>query len=244
MKKILAAIGEKIKRIIETAIGACLNQLIKLKEWLKRVRNGILNKLLVKISSLSLEEYSPQLIEERMKELGDSLPSEKGKDAKAIFEFISKSPREDLEKIAILAETVRPMQEKDAREIFDFISKSPKEDLEKIADLARNIRSIQEKDAQAIFDFISKSSKEDLEKIITIAESARSIQEKDARAIFEFIKKFSKEELGKTAILAETERARGLRDTIKHLEWEIPKKEKVKIGGRIIEEEIDFEKYF
>ena len=207
MKKILAATGEKIKRIIETAIGACLNQLIKLKEWLKRVRNGILNKLLVKISSLSLEEYSPQLIEERMKELRDSLPSEEGKEAKTLFDFISRSPKEDLEKIAILAETARPMQEKDAREIFEFISKSPKEYLEKIADLARNIRSIQEKDAKSVFEFFSNSSKEDLAKILTLAEVTKEFEARDAKSISTFIKKFSKDELEKTAILAETERA-------------------------------------
>ena len=119
MGKIFATIGEKIKRGMETAIGACIKPLIKLGEWLKRVKNGILNKLLVKISSLSQEGYNQQLlkIEEKMKELGDSLPSEKGKDAKAIFDFISKTSKEDLEKIAILAETAKLIEEKEDKEV-------------------------------------------------------------------------------------------------------------------------------
>ena len=129
MGKTLATIGEKIKRGMETAIGACIKPLIKLGEWLKRVKNGILNKLLVKISSL--ERYTQQL-EERMKELGDSLPSEKGKDAKAIFDFISKTSKEDLEKIAILAETAKLIEEKDAQAVFKFVSETPKEELAKI----------------------------------------------------------------------------------------------------------------
>jgi tetratricopeptide (TPR) repeat protein len=131
MGKILATIGEKIKRGMGTVIGACINPLIKFKEWLKRVKNGILNKLLVKISSLSLEGSTRQL-EERMKELGDSLPSEKGKDAKAIFDFISKTSKEDLEKIAILAETAKLIEEKDAQAVFKFVSETPKEELAKI----------------------------------------------------------------------------------------------------------------
>lgn len=209
MKKILATIGEKIKMGIETAIGACMNQLIKLGEWLKRVRNDILNKLLVKISSLSQEGYSQQLIriEERIKELRDLLASEKGKDAREIFEFISKSPKEDLDKIAILAETVRSIQEKDAREIFDFISKSPKEDLEKIMTLAETTKEFKKRDTKAFSKFIKKFSKEELEKTAILAKTEKAIQKGDAKAIFGFLSTTPKEKLEKMAILAGAARA-------------------------------------
>ncbi|MCK4859554.1 MAG: tetratricopeptide repeat protein [Candidatus Omnitrophica bacterium] len=190
MGEILVTIGEKIKRGIETAIGACINPLIKLKEWLKRVKNAILNKLLVKISSLSLEGYTQQL-EERMKELGDSLPSEKGKDAKAIFDFISKTPKEDLEKIAILAETVRSIQEKDARAVFEFVSKTPKEELAKILTIAEATTEFKERDAKSISEFIKKFSTDALDKTAILAGTERAIEEKDARNIFEFLNKFS-----------------------------------------------------
>ncbi len=165
MGKIFATIGEKIKMGMETAIGACIKPLIKLGEWLKRVKNCFLNKLLVKISSL--DGYTQQL-EERMKELGDSLPSEKGKDAKVIFDFISKTSKEDLEKIAILAETAKSIEEKDLRAVFEFISKSYREDLEKITTFVGTTRSIQEKDAEVVLDFISKAPKEKLERVAKI----------------------------------------------------------------------------
>jgi tetratricopeptide (TPR) repeat protein len=78
-----------------------------------------------------------------MKELGDSALSEKGKDAKVIFDFISKTSKEDLEKIRILAETEKTIEEKDAKAIFDFISKFSKEDLEKIANTMEKAGSMQ-----------------------------------------------------------------------------------------------------
>ena len=155
MKKILATIAEKIKRRIETAIDAGINQLTKLKEWLKRVRDDILSKLVIKISSLIPEGYSQQLIEieKGMKKLKDALPSE-----------------EEIERIANLAKTTGTIPKKDLREISEFISKISNEDIEKIMTLAETTKDFKKRDTRAISKFIKKFSKEELEKMVKMGE--------------------------------------------------------------------------
>jgi tetratricopeptide (TPR) repeat protein len=129
------------------------------------------------------------------------------KDAKSVFEFISKSSKEDLAKILTLAEVTKEFEAQDAKSISRFIKKFSKDELEKTAILAETERAIQGKDAKSVFEFFSNSTKEDLAMISTLAETERAIQEKDARGIFEFITKSPKEDLAMISTLAETERA-------------------------------------
>lgn len=170
---------------------------------MKKILVAILNKLLVKISGL--EEYNQQLIkiEKSITELRDLLASEKGKDAKTIFDLLSKSSKEDLDKIVIIIETTRSIRDKDVNTIFDFINTYSKEDIEKITNLAETTKDFKEKDVKAMSKFINQISNEDLGEI---AENIKAIQEKDARAIFEFLSKAPKKKLEKMAILAGTAR--------------------------------------
>ena len=101
MKKILATFVEGIER----GIVLCTHLLIKLKEWLKRVKNAVFVKLTIKLSANILEGYSQQLIEvERgIRELRDALPQE--------------------DKIEKIAELTRKIHKKDLRAISAFITK-------------------------------------------------------------------------------------------------------------------------
>lgn len=170
MKKMLATIGGIIKKGIETAIGACINQLIKFEGRLKRARNDILNKLLVKISSLIPEGYSQQLIEieKGIKKLKDALPSE-----------------EEIEKSANLAKTARAIPKRDLRAISEIINKISKEDIEKITALAEATKGFKRENARAISKFIKKFSKEELEKIEKILIKIKSSEMKDKLAKLE-----------------------------------------------------------
>ena len=167
MKRILASLGEGIKKGVEDVIDACVNKSIKFVEWLKRVRDDILSKLLIKLSSHCLKGYSQQLIgiEEKIKEMNDLLPSEG-----------------EIQRIADLAKTVGTIPKKDLSDISDFITDFSK-DIAKITTLAVATKEFTERDAKSISKFIKKLSKVELQKAEILVETKRTIRGKNAKKI-------------------------------------------------------------
>jgi tetratricopeptide (TPR) repeat protein len=165
MKKVLASIGEEIKR----------------------VREDLLNKLLIKLSSHCLDGYSQQLteIEEGIKKLRNLLPSEG-----------------EIDRIANLAKTAGTIPKGNLREISAFISQISNEDIEKITTLAGATKEFKGRDAKSISKFIKKFSKEELEKTAILAKTERAISEKDAREIFEQFIDLSKDKTEKLEQIA------------------------------------------
>jgi tetratricopeptide (TPR) repeat protein len=140
---------------IRAAFDACVNQLVKVKDWFKRVKNAVLSTLAIKLGSHVMEGYSQQLIEieTRIRELNDALP-----------------PGKEIEKVEILTETAKTTNKKDLRELSAFISSISKEDKEMITILAEATKEFKVQDPRSLTRFIKKFSKEGLEKITSLIE--------------------------------------------------------------------------
>lgn len=111
MKKFSIISRKKNEKKTETSIREDMEQLIESEKELEKSREFFRSELLKKISSL--EERTKRLdeLEKSIEGLKSLLVDDKEKDAKVIFEFISKSPKRKLEKIAILAGIARSIPE-------------------------------------------------------------------------------------------------------------------------------------
>jgi tetratricopeptide (TPR) repeat protein len=132
---------KKNEKKTETNISEDIKYINKLEKDLKKSKKVFLRKLLKKVSTF--EERTKQLdkLEKNIDELKGLLVGDKEKDAKAIFEFISKSPKRKLEKIAILAGIARSIPEPHEIEIppGSVITHAQKMDLTRIDNRLKGI---------------------------------------------------------------------------------------------------------
>ena len=165
-----------------------VTQLIKYEGELEKSRNIILNKLLEKISSL--EGYTKRLTEIE-KELRDLFSGEKGKEAREILEFLSKSSKGDLEKIASIVEKAMSAQEKgeviptselELERLGERIKKMREMGLIDISDEELdNVKIVLDRIGKAPeghFEFLSKISKEKIEESLNRIDSQIKIDQK------------------------------------------------------------------